>query len=199
MKLVTDVEVKPLEAEIDIKENPEPAVDLLPITLATMLPGGMVESLKAIRHEIGVIHASIVNNHGMVPSYLGGAYTAIEDAESFLKQIANGKEEFTPVPKKPVVHEADKPTTDNTIKVPNNLNDIPYMQEWAGTCFFPTLRGLTVRKDVEVDIRADKIKKKIHLIISVTLPNEPAFILPFRFKANYVVNLFALAKSIDAL
>lgn len=175
----------------------KPIVDL-PSSLAMHLPAGMIEGLKAIRHEIALLHGQVVKDHGMIPSFLSGAYTAIDDAEGFLKQVANGKEEFTPVPKKPEILEVNKPSTDGTIIIPNNLHDIPYMQEWAGQCFFPTLRALTVRKDVEVDLRADKNKKTIHLVISVTLPTG-VVLLPNKIKANSVIDLVAVAKSIDAL
>jgi hypothetical protein len=182
-------------------DTPEekPTVDL-PATIAQVIPAGMIESLKASRHSLALIHGQFVKDFGMVPSFLTGAYTAIEDAEGFLKTIANGKEEFTPVPKKPEVKEEDKVTTDGTIKVPSNLKDIPYMQEWSGQFFFPKLRELTVRKDVEVDLRANmNKKKKLHLVLSVTLPNEPAVLLPTQYSANTVIDLAKVAKSIDAL
>lgn len=171
----------------------------LTIPLAEMLPVGMIDGLKAIRHEIALLHAQVVKDHGMIPSFLGGAYTAIDDAENFLKNVANGKEEFTPVPKKPVLREEDTVVVFGVVKVPSNLHDIPYMQEWAGNFFFPKLREMTSRKDVEVDIRADRVKKKLHLVISVTLPNEPAVLLPGSYAANSKIDLVAVAKSIDAL
>lgn len=201
MKLVVEgeavVDITP-EAEEKPTDEVKPP-EALNTLLASKLPAGMIEGLKAIRHEIALLHAHVVKEHGMIPSYLGGAYTAIDDAETFLKNVANGKEEFTPVPKKPSVLESDKVTHDWTIKVPSNLRDMPYMQEWAGNMFFPNLRELTVRKDVEVDLRADQVKKKLHLVISVTLPNQPAVLLPGQYKANSVIDLVALAKSIDAL
>lgn len=167
--------------------------------LASEIPTALIEGLKNVRQQLGIFHAAIVDNHGMIPSYLGGAYTAIEDAEGFLKQIANGKEEFTPVPKKPEVKEADKPTADSTIKVPANLADIPYVQEWAGQFLFPTLRLLTMRKDVEVEIRANRVKKKLHLVFSVSSPNSAAVLLNDMYASNSVIDLVAVAKSIDAL
>jgi hypothetical protein len=172
--------------------------------LADRIPTGMIEGLKAIRQEIAVLHGQIVKDHNVIPSFLSGAYTAIEDAEGFLKQITKGREEFTPVPKKPVIRETDKVymgAHGDMIKVPSNLADIPYMQEWAGLCLFPHLRALTVRKDVEVEIRANKVKKKLHLLICVTLPDQSALALalPNMYGANAVIDLVALAKSIDAL
>lgn len=191
------LEIVPSEAEVVSEEKP--TVDL-PNTIASKVPAGILESLKAIRHEIALLHSHSVKEFGMIPSFLGGAYQAIGDAEDFLKNVTNGKEEFTPVPKKPEVLEADKVTADSMIKVPSNLKDIPYMQEWAGTFFFPALREMTTRKDVEVDLRAEQSsKKKLHLVISVTLPNEPALLLPVKFRANDVIDLAVLATSIDAL
>ena len=167
--------------------------------IAAKLPAGMVESLKAIRHELGLLHAHCVNELGQIPSYLGGAYQAIEDAEGFLKTTASGGELFTPVPKKPEIKEENKLQEDNTIKVPSNLKDIPYMQEWAGTLLFPKLRELTQRKDVEVDMRADEVKRKLQLRFSITVENQPAVLLPGGYKPNSVMDLVAIAKSIDSL
>lgn len=118
-------EEKPEAPNFDAPKEGTGAVDVPKITI----PVGMIEGLKAIRHEIAQLHSLVVKEYNQVPSFLTGAYTAIEDAEGFLKTVANGKEEFTPVPKKPEVKEEDKVTTDGTIKVPSNLHDIPYMQE----------------------------------------------------------------------
>lgn len=180
-------------------EAEKPAVPLWANEIAAKLPAGMVESLKAIRHELGLLHAHCVNELGQIPSYIGGAYQAIDDAEGFLKTVANGGELYTPVPKKPEIKEENKPSTDNTIKVPSNLRDIPYMQEWAGTCVFPKIRELTSRTDVEVYMRAGEVKKKLHLVFSITIANEPAVLLPGRYKPNSVMDLVEIAKSIDAL
>lgn len=178
----------------------QPTVDMHS-TIATRIPSGMIESLKATRHEIALIHSQVIKDFDMVPAFLSGAYQALEDAENFLKNVANGKEELTPVPPKPVIKEDDKVADDFTIKVPSNLKDIPYMQEWSGSFFFPRLRELVARKDVEVDLRGEtsKNKKNIQLALSVTLPNASIITMPTKYKANSVINLLDLAKSIDAL
>jgi len=179
-------------------EAEKPTVDL-PSSAAMRLPIGVVESLKSIRHEIALLHSHFVKEHGQIPSYLGGAYQAVDDAEDFLKRVIGGQEIFTPVPKKPELKDEDKCLYQDTVKVPSNLSDIPYMQEWAGTFFFPELRKLVSRTDVEVNIRADQVKKKLQLAIMVTVEGKPAVILPAKYRANAQVDLKALAKSIDAL
>jgi len=195
-KGTTDTPEPASEAAEEIIE--EPSVDLSAIA-SSKVPAGMIESLKAIRHEIAVMHSHFVKEHGQIPSYLGGAYQAIDDAEDFLRRVTAGQEMFTPVPKKPEVKEADKVTPEWTIKVPSNLSDVPYMQEWAGTCFFPSLREMTVRRDCEASMQADKNKGKLYLRVTVTVQNKPMVVLPTKYKPNSVIDLAALAKSIDAL
>ena len=195
---IEKIDVAAINDAMNPTEEPTAIVSILASKLNANF--GMIEGLKNIRHEIALLHSLVIKEHGMVPSYLGGAYTAIDDAENFLKQVANGKEEFTPVPKKPEILEVNKVTHDWTIKVPSNLHDIPYMQEWAGSSFFPNLRDLTVRKDVEVGLQANHHgKKTLSLSVSVTTKDAAPVVLPGKYKANQVIDLVALAKSIDAL
>lgn len=197
MKLVENEEQSSIEKVADNMRE-KPVVDL-PATAQSKIPAGMIEGLKNIRHEVASIHGYFTQEHGMAPSFLSGAYTAIEDAETFLKNVANGKEEFSPVPAKPVMKSENVTIVDGIVKAPSNLKDIPYVQEWSSSFFFPTLRQLISRTDVEVEIRGEMTKKKVAQIAIAVTTSTGTVVLDTKFKANDSINMMELVEAIKAV
>lgn len=198
MKLVPEPESTEYAETTELNPVEKPAAPLT-IPLAEKLPVGMIDGLKAIRHEIAQLHSFVVKEYNQVPSFLNGAYQAIEDAELFLKNVANGKEEYSPVPAKPTLKPENINIVDGVVKAPANLKDIPYMQEWASTFFFPTLRQLIGRTDIEVDVRGEMTKKKVAQIAIAVTTTKETVVLDTKFKANDNINMLELAALIKAL
>lgn len=169
--------------------------------VSNMLPEKMLKKIKDLKHEIALIHTRISTEHKLVATYLGYSHSALHDAENFIKKVMQGEEEFTAVPEKPVLSAEDSTVSQaGFVKVPDNLEDMPYMQEWAGGFFFPELRKLVKRIDIEVDIRGEVTPDKIiQLAISVAIVNGINIVLPEKYQASDLINLAVLASVMDEL
>lgn len=165
-----------------------------------------VEGILEMRNYISQLHEKVYKYHGKVCEKLGYAYSALLDAETFLKDVLNGKENFVDPPKMVELDTVDTSvrTSDTTgetyVSVPSKIEDVKYMQSWFGNVFFPELRKLSDRTDVAIEVSADKDESgALHISFTCEVQGKEKTALTGEFYAGDSINLTALAEEIKKI